>query len=196
MDIAFSCPHCKQHIEAPPEMSGTAVNCPTCKGAILVPTPAMPILLKSDKPPLTGRLVAGILGGLLMAILAANIAGVLFGNPLAKPPDNAPGVSAIFFFLAWGAGIYTSTRARTTGKAWRWNLVPCAVLSFALPLAALIMTANTAAQLDAKGAHMAAGVTAMAGTVAATIAGVFAFFMGAIFLTIGLLVGREKKAPQ
>jgi len=37
MDIAFSCPHCKQHIAAPPEMGGTAVNCPTCKGAILVP---------------------------------------------------------------------------------------------------------------------------------------------------------------
>lgn len=36
-DIKFTCPHCNQNIEAPEDMGGEAVECPSCKGAIQVP---------------------------------------------------------------------------------------------------------------------------------------------------------------
>jgi membrane protein YdbS with pleckstrin-like domain len=40
-DIKFDCPHCQQHIEAPEEVLGVTVNCPTCQGAITVPKPGV-----------------------------------------------------------------------------------------------------------------------------------------------------------
>lgn len=39
-DIKFSCPYCQQHLEAPQDMSGEAIECPKCKLRIIVPTGA------------------------------------------------------------------------------------------------------------------------------------------------------------
>ena len=44
-DLKFNCLHCNQSLEAPPEMVGTVINCPACKGQIQLP--------KSEPPPLT-----------------------------------------------------------------------------------------------------------------------------------------------
>ena len=45
-DIVFSCPHCRQSIEAPPDMAGQLIECPSCKQTIEVTKfpkpPAMP----------------------------------------------------------------------------------------------------------------------------------------------------------
>jgi len=38
-DLKFNCPHCKQLLEAPQEMLGKQVNCPSCNGAIALPKP-------------------------------------------------------------------------------------------------------------------------------------------------------------
>jgi hypothetical protein len=35
--MKFECPHCQQSIEADEECAGTAANCPTCNGSIVVP---------------------------------------------------------------------------------------------------------------------------------------------------------------
>lgn len=35
--MKFECPHCQQPIEADDESAGTATNCPTCNGSIVVP---------------------------------------------------------------------------------------------------------------------------------------------------------------
>ena len=37
-DIKFLCPYCQQHLEAPQDMSGEAIECPKCKLRIVVPT--------------------------------------------------------------------------------------------------------------------------------------------------------------
>ena len=44
-DIKFVCPHCNQHLEAPPEMLGTAVACPSCQKQIQVP----PVITSENK---------------------------------------------------------------------------------------------------------------------------------------------------
>ena len=36
-DIKFSCTHCEQHLEAPREMTGDTVDCPSCSTTITVP---------------------------------------------------------------------------------------------------------------------------------------------------------------
>ena len=33
-DLKFTCPYCKQHLEAPPEVFGQTVECPSCKKQI------------------------------------------------------------------------------------------------------------------------------------------------------------------
>ena len=37
--VRFKCPHCKQRLEAPAEMAGENIDCPECKGLIIVPSP-------------------------------------------------------------------------------------------------------------------------------------------------------------
>lgn len=38
-DLKFACPHCRQHLEAPAEMFGTDIACPSCNKGIQVPWP-------------------------------------------------------------------------------------------------------------------------------------------------------------
>jgi hypothetical protein len=47
-DIRFCCPHCQQSLEAPYEMLGQQINCPSCTGAINLPDPQP----KQPPPPL------------------------------------------------------------------------------------------------------------------------------------------------
>jgi DNA-directed RNA polymerase subunit RPC12/RpoP len=37
MDIVFTCPSCKQQLEAPASLSGTAINCPSCNHQLVIP---------------------------------------------------------------------------------------------------------------------------------------------------------------
>ena len=37
MDITFTCPNCKQQLEAPTSLSGTAINCPSCNHQLVIP---------------------------------------------------------------------------------------------------------------------------------------------------------------
>ena len=41
-DLKFTCPHCKQPLEAPPEYFGQNIDCPSCNKNIVVPTPPPP----------------------------------------------------------------------------------------------------------------------------------------------------------
>ena len=38
-DLKFNCPHCKQALEAPEEMLGEAIECPSCNDSIELPKP-------------------------------------------------------------------------------------------------------------------------------------------------------------
>src|SRR5688572_4662382 len=39
MDVLFTCPSCKQQLEADSGLSGTSINCPSCGGTIVIPEP-------------------------------------------------------------------------------------------------------------------------------------------------------------
>ena len=39
-DIAFACSKCDQNLEAPGEMAGNSVECPSCGAEIVIPEPA------------------------------------------------------------------------------------------------------------------------------------------------------------
>ena len=37
MEIVFSCPGCKQQLEAPTSLSGSTINCPSCNQQLVIP---------------------------------------------------------------------------------------------------------------------------------------------------------------
>ena len=192
-DISFTCPHCKQHFDAPPEMAGHQLACPTCQKPIQVPTTA-PIKLSSKRGTLASRLVAGIVGGLVPAILAADSATALFGDPMASEPSKATiAVSVLIFLGMWAVSIVVAVKAERAAKAWRRLLIASACLSFAMPLAGFVLAGRAAHQFESNGGNLEAAVTAGAAGIATIFVGILGFFLGAIFLTVGLLVGRDRK---
>lgn len=54
-EFKFNCPHCKQHLEAPEELLGQTINCPSCNGAIQLPAPTR----TPQAPPQAVRSVEG-----------------------------------------------------------------------------------------------------------------------------------------
>jgi DNA-directed RNA polymerase subunit RPC12/RpoP len=51
-DIKFRCLHCAQPLEAPVEMGGEAVDCPSCKGRITIPRPETATMPVRESPAL------------------------------------------------------------------------------------------------------------------------------------------------
>jgi len=50
-DLKFNCPHCQQSLEAPEEMLGQQINCPSCNGAITLPNPESKQTATPPPPP-------------------------------------------------------------------------------------------------------------------------------------------------
>jgi len=192
-DISFTCPHCKQHLDAPPEMAGDKLACPTCQKQIQVPM-LEPVKLIAKRESLAGRLVAGIAGGFILSMIAVNICTVILYDPMVKEPSTATkAFSVIIFFVLWAVAIVVAVKAERAAKAWRRILISNACLSFAMPLSAFIMAGKAAHQFETKGHQLEAAAVAGAGGIMAIVLGVVGLFLGAIFLVVGLLVGRDKK---
>ncbi len=49
MELLFSCPNCKQQLEADSSMSGSEINCPACGVTLSIPE-ADPAILKTSPP--------------------------------------------------------------------------------------------------------------------------------------------------
>ena len=132
------------------------------------------------------KLIAGIAGGLILAILASMVASIMFAAG-----KSGPGVGAMTFLVAWAVGIAIALMAPRAGKAWRRLLISSALLSFMLPLSGLIYTGSFMATRTTGGAE-AAGA-AIGGGLVSGFLGFFGFFLGLVFLVIGLLVGRDRE---
>ena len=49
MEIIFTCPNCKQQLEAPTSLSGSAINCPSCNQELVIPE-ADPVNVRVGAP--------------------------------------------------------------------------------------------------------------------------------------------------
>lgn len=146
-----------------------------------------------QSPFLMGRIVAGIIGGFILAVLGANISTIIFNDPMAKEPSMTSKVlSLIFFFFLWAVSMIIAIKAKSTAKAWRKLLISNACLSFALPISFFIFIGSTMNKFADKGKDIEAAVTAGVGGVTVIFVGILGFFLGAIFLTIGLLACKDK----
>ena len=138
------------------------------------------------------RILSGIVGGLIIAILGAVI--IVIGG--ASKTGTSGSYGAIAFFVLWILGIIVAAMAPSVAKAWRRLLITAALLSFALPLSAMVFTGSHVAGTLEKGgeyAGAAAAGAAIGGGLVSGFMGIVGFFLGAVFLVIGLLVGRDKQ---
>lgn len=138
------------------------------------------------------KILAGIIGGLILAILGA----IFFTVGAASSPGRGSGFGAIAFFAFWIVGVIVAVKAPSPAKAWRRLLITSAIASFMLPLAGIIFTSSQVANTMEKGGEYveaAATGAAIGGTLISGFMGFVGFFLGSVFLIIGLLVGREKQ---
>ena len=198
-DISFYCSHCGQHLDAPLEMAGDQLACPSCGNPLRVPGGKPEVAPEPPAPrgPLFGRIVAGVIGGLIVGALAANIFSLLFADPTAKDPSMVvKAMSGVLFFGIWVGATVTGIRSTRAARAWRHLLIPSGILSLVLPLSALVTAGRMASATAAKGGQMAeieAGACVVGGALFAIVVGFFGVILAAILLTIGLLVGKRPK---
>jgi hypothetical protein len=136
------------------------------------------------------KILAGILGGLIWAVLGSFLVTMTFAASSGSPTSGA-----LAFFIFWAAGLLVALKAPGAAKAWRRLLLTSAVLSFLLPLSGLVFTGSYMANMGNTGEHAtaAAAGAAIGGTLVSGFLGFVGFFLGVVFLVIGLLVGRDKQ---
>ena len=93
-DIAFSCPNCGQHLEAPDDMQGEQTTCPSCEKALTVPrrTPARPRSAvvrpgPTAKPKTRKRSLLYIVSAVVAVVV---IAGLTDGGRAVNDPRVSP----------------------------------------------------------------------------------------------------------
>ena len=138
------------------------------------------------------KIIAGLLGGFILAVLGA----ILVTTTFAASPEKGGSWGAIAFLIFWVIGIAVALMAKSAAKAWRRLLLSSAVLSFLAPISAIIYTGSfMATQVDTASEYagaQAAGA-AIGGGLISGFMGFVGFFLGVVFLIIGLLVGRDKQ---
>lgn len=139
------------------------------------------------------KILAAFLGGIIPAVLGSMVISL----PFANNPETGGSIGAGAFFVMWLFAIILAFLAKTGGKAWRRILLLSAVLAFALPLASFLFTgAGVGEAVEQAGdeyAGAAAAGAVIGGGLVTAVSGFIGFFLGVIFLIIGLLIGRDKQ---
>lgn len=136
------------------------------------------------------KFVAGLIGGLILTILATTVVG------LAGAASGGGVGAAATFIGVWIIGFVIALTAPRAGKSWRRLMLTSGLMSFMLPLSGIVFTGSyIATKVDHTTAHAAAetaGAT-IGGALVSGALGFIGFFLGVIFIIIGLLVGRDRQ---
>lgn len=138
------------------------------------------------------NVLAGIIGGLIMASIGTLVIAISGAFRLGTGSNYG----ALAFIVFWIVGIFVAIKAPSASKAWSRLLISSGLLSFLLPLAALVFTGSHVAKTIEKGGQhvdAAAAGAAIGGGLVSGFMGILGFFLGAVFLVIGFIVGRDKQ---
>ena len=136
-----------------------------------------------------GKIFAALLGGFVISILGSMVVGLSVGAG-----EEGGSIGGISFFVFYVYSFVISLRSSSTIRAWKWLLINSAILCFLLPISSMLFTGIFIAEETSGAAEAAGGF--LGGTLVTIIAGFFGFFLGVIFLVIGLLVGNTEKEIQ
>lgn len=132
------------------------------------------------------KIVAGIVGGLFVAVAVSSVLGVMLGAFVDSPPAGSTAQvtsPASLLLLAIWAGfiIWAARRARGQRRVWGATMLWLGLSAFAAPIATLVFSAGYAARVDTTSPGTAAGV-AVGGGLLTIAAGFVGFFLGLLFL--------------
>jgi len=209
---SYKCPKCQFDLGLDSKAAGQTLYCPQCSTRIMIPTliaVELPDTKEAQQPvadavtmqptvvkkqSLAGRIIAGIVGGCILAIVGTNVISLLIGDiETEKQSSTVSTLSATALFMLWGIGIAIAVIAPRPGKAWRRLLIPSSLLVYAIPLAVFFTFAKASQNMATQSGQMGAGIMAIGGFAASACVSILSFFAGTILLIIGLLVGRDKR---
>ncbi len=149
----------------------------------------MVLVAKKDNT-MIGKIISGLFGGLIVATLGTILVTLVF----ASNPESWGQIDAIAFFIFWVIALIIALTAPRTSKAWRRLLITSGLLAFAMPISSLIFSSIQIADATNQSVEYTGVISTMlVGSVVTIITGFVGFFLGVIFLVIGLLVGRDKQ---
>jgi hypothetical protein len=133
-----------------------------------------------------GKILAAIIGGGVVSTLGSALVG--FGLGLG---EQETAIAFISFFVFYAYSFLISLRSASSSKAWKWMMIHASILCFLLPISSMLFTGIFIADQTSGAAEMAGGL--LGGAIMTSIIGFFGFFLGIVFLVIGLLIGNKNK---
>tara|TARA_B100000965_G_scaffold348632_1_gene321348 strand:- start:183 stop:608 length:426 start_codon:yes stop_codon:yes gene_type:complete len=135
------------------------------------------------------KIIAAIVGGFIISMVGSMLVGLSVG---AGAEGGAIASSA--FFVLYIVSFVVSLRSNSSKQAWKRLLITASILSFLLPISSVLYTGMFIAEETSSAAGAAGGL--IGGALITSITGIFGFFMGVVFLIIGLLIKDEKESNQ
>jgi len=137
---------------------------------------------------ITLKIVAGALGGFILAFLTA----LIFSFSAGVDSDTAETASGYGMLLGWLAGFGLALTAQRPAKSWRRIFAASGLLAFALPIATVVFTYMYSAEVSEIGGTAGAAGAVIGGGMATVAVGFVAFFVGAIFFALAYFIGRDR----
>lgn len=135
------------------------------------------------------KLIASLFGGLLFTFLGFIVFSMAVGE---RGGDTT---YKLVFLALFSLSLFLVWTANNASKAWRRLLIGCALFSLALPLSSIVLSALMMSETPLGVSGYSSGQ--LIGSGAFTMfTGFIGLFMAAIFLIIGLLIGRDNKSPD
>ena len=142
-DLKFNCPHCRQPLEAPPELLGQVIDCPSCKGSIQIRKPGVRPAPQAALQNVTVEIRRGPnplgIAALVMGIIASLTCWIPVVGLLSIPV-------ALIGLLLGIVGFIVAAASKKTGFAFPLSGVLVCVLSVFIALAATRGCAKAAAE--------------------------------------------------
>lgn len=138
------------------------------------------------------KIIAGLIGGIIPAVLAMMVIGL----PFASNSELSDKVGPWAFIATWVIILILSIMAATGKKAWGRVFLVTAMFCFALPLSSFLFTGagiSEAASSSAEHSGAAMAGAAIGGGLVTMVSGFIGFFMGVVFLILGLSLNKDKQ---
>lgn len=134
------------------------------------------------------KLIAGVFGGFLTAILTA----LVFSLSVAGDPQTMESANESGLILGWLAGFTLALTASRPAKSWRRIFATCGLLAFALPISSMVFTYTSTVEAGGRDGSAGAAGAILGGGMATFAIGFGAFFIGLIFSALAYFIGRDK----
>ncbi len=131
------------------------------------------------------KVIAALFGGLIISTIGSMLVGFSVGG-------GAEGgeIGASAFFVFYVISFIISIRSNSSKQAWKRLLISASILCFLLPISSMLFTGMFIAEETSGTAEAAGGL--IGGALFTGFTGFVGFFLGVVFLIIGMLLKDEK----